>query len=692
MMDAKQNRLAQEASLYLRQHATNPVAWYPWGREAFTAATHDNKPVLLSIGYSACHWCHVMAQESFADPATAKIMNEFFISIKVDREERPDLDKIYQLVHQIMTGRGGGWPLTVFLTPENRMPFFVGTYFPETPRYGMPGFKEVLLQIKDYFHEQGAAIKEQNDRLSAALNHLSIIPAANQAILDDKLLVVARNELLNQFDPVNGGFGAAPKFPNPTNIERLLRVWIRSQYQGQEDNEAKLVVQTTLQQMAEGGIYDQLGGGFYRYSVDERWQIPHFEKMLYDNAQLLTRYAEAGLLLADPGYKKIVEETAAWIMREMRDEMTGGYYATLDADSEHVEGKFYYWDREQFRALLTDDEYAVATHYFGLTATANFEHHWHLHVAQDIPSIATQLTLDQNIVAQYLQTARIKLWQTREQRIRPGRDEKILVAWNSLLIKGLALAGLLLERDDLIVAAQQIVDFIQQKLWRDNRLLACYQQGHGYLNAYLDDYAFLLDALLVLLQVRWRSKDLIFACALAETLLQYFADEQEGGFFFTANDHETLIQRQKSFMDEAIPAGNGVAAQGLAKLGHLLGEPKYLLACEKTLRAAWSSLQVHPTAYNSLLNALEDFLYPPQIIVLRGSETALLPWQAVCRRNYLPQRLLLAIPSAEKELPGVLAACVAHVDKVVAYVCRGVQCSPAITELTEFESQLANPF
>jgi uncharacterized protein YyaL (SSP411 family) len=580
----KQNRLSQETSLYLQQHASNPVDWYPWGQEALEKAKQENKPILLSIGYSACHWCHVMAHESFADPETAEIANKLFINIKVDREERPDLDKIYQTAHQLLTGRGGGWPLNVFLTPENQMPFFAGTYFPKELRYGMPSFKDLLMQIAQYFYANSTLITEQNARLTVALQQLnSPKVVSSNVVLDKKPIEQAATELLTQIDTAHGGFGDAPKFPNTLNIERLL---VHEE-----------VVNVTLTKMAQGGIYDQIGGGFFRYSVDVAWQIPHFEKMLYDNAQLLTCYAKANKILNNPLFDRVIAETADWALREMLAP-GGGFYATLDADSEHVEGKFYYWDREQIKNLLTADEYKVAADYFGLDGSPNFEEYWHLHVAQTVDKAASNI----------LQSVRQKLFLAREQRIRPGRDEKILTAWNSLMIKGLVLAGATLGREDLIHAAQQTVDFIHNKLWINNRLHVYYQNGRAHLMAYLDDYAFLLDALIALLPIQQRKQDLDFAIELAETLLNCFFDDKAGGFFFTAHDHEPLIYRPKPLMDEAIPTGNGVAAQALAHLGHLLNESRYLEACEKCLKMAWPTITTYPAAYNSLLNALEVYL------------------------------------------------------------------------------------
>jgi uncharacterized protein len=623
-MTIHQNHLADQPSLYLRQHADNPVDWYPWGEEAFAKARAENKPILLSIGYSACHWCHVMARESFVDIATAELMNALFINIKVDREERPDLDKIYQLSHQLLTGRGGGWPLTVFLTPDDHLPFFAGTYFPSVARYGMPSFKQVLQELAGIYRNNPSAVRQQNAQFAEMLKQLTKARIAANEVLDDKPISAARAELQDQFDSVNGGFGGAPKFPNPTNLEFLLKdnlllsslavmpakagiqksflKELDSRVRGNDDllsnykNNNLKIVETTLTKMAFGGIYDHIGGGFFRYSVDAQWEIPHFEKMLYDNAQLLSCYAQAYLIEDKNLYKKIIIETVNWLQREMQS-IEGGFYSTLDADSEHVEGKFYYWDKAEIQNLLTVEEYQAVSNYFNLNQAANFEEHWHLHVVQ-------------NNNDPLVQSAREKLLQVRNKRIRPGRDEKILTAWNALLIKGLVLAGFALDKTEWITAAQKIVDFIRANLWINKRLFACYQHNKAYLPAYLDDHAFLLEALLTLLQVRFRAQDLQWAIELAEILLTYFYDDKNGGFFFTATDHEQLIQRPKPLQDEAIPAGNSIAAYALLRLGRLLDEPRYLQAAEKTLRAAWLMITAYPSAHCSLLNALQEYLHP----------------------------------------------------------------------------------
>lgn len=673
------NYLAQENSLYLRQHADNPVDWHPWNEQALAKAKQANKPILLSIGYSACHWCHVMAQESFADVATAKVMNEHFINIKVDREERPDLDKVYQQAHYFLTQRAGGWPLTVFLDPISHIPFFAGTYFPVTSKYGLPAFKDLLLKIADHFRHNKTAIKEHSAQLQAALQHA--IPIEENTPLSTEILDKAYHELVEQSDNVNGGFGGAPKFPHPTNLNYLLRYWFRTKQQNALD-----IVNHTLTQMAYGGIYDQLGGGFYRYSVDASWEIPHFEKMLYDNAQLLVCYAKIHAIKKENLFLTIINETANWVLREMQSP-EGGFYSTLDADSEHVEGKFYYWDKNEIRHLLTKEEYSAVEKYFGLDKTPNVEHrYWHLHVAQNSNFITEQLGHNKNTISNLLKSAKNKLLVARESRVRPGRDEKIITAWNALIIKGLALAGLHAKQENLVRAAFEGLDFIKSKLWLNKKLFAIYQNGKAQQPAYLDDYAFLLDTIVTLLQIKWRTEDVYFAIDIAETLLIHFDDKEQGGFFFTSDEHDVLIQRPKPFMDEAIPAGNGIAALALLHLGHLLGETRYLNAAEKTLQAASAPLMHYPSVHCSLLDALETQLYPPQIIILYGDLLTIKLWRQACQKDFNPHQLVFAIEKCKLPLPGILNQHKVLPDKTVAYVCQGTQCSPPIYELHELEN------
>ncbi|HDP90019.1 MAG TPA: thioredoxin domain-containing protein [Thioalkalivibrio sp.] len=680
------NRLADETSPYLQQHAGNPVDWYPWGEEALEKARREDRPILLSIGYSACHWCHVMAHESFEDEATAALMNRLYVNIKVDREERPDLDKLYQVAHSLLTQRAGGWPLTMFLTPNDQMPFFGGTYFPRQARYGLPGFGEILERVAGFYHEKRDEITTQNDSMRDALARIydsrSTDEALNSAALDQ-----ARAALAREFDARFGGFGSAPKFPHPAMLDRLLRHWAGSQLAGQPDEQALHMVRFTLTRMARGGVFDQLGGGFCRYSVDDYWMIPHFEKMLYDNGPLLALYSELFAATGDGLAERTARETADWVLREMQSP-EGGYYSTLDADSEGEEGKFYVWDAARVRELLNDDDWRILARHYGLDRPPNFEGRWHLHVFEEAADIARALGLDEEQVRTRLDRARSRLLEVRAKRIRPGRDEKVLTAWNGLMIKGMAAAARHLDAPEYAESATRALDFIRQTLWRDDRLLATYKDGKAHLSAYLDDHAFLLDGILELLQVRWRSEDLAFARELADVLLAHFEDREHGGFWFTADDHEQLIQRPKSLADEATPSGNGVATQALARLGFLLGEERYLQAADRALKQAAASMNQAPSAHSSLLTAFEEQLFYPQILILRGAGEALADWQRMANRAYAPRRLSFAIPAGTEDLPPALATKQAPGNGPVAYVCKGMSCSAPIREREGFEKAL----
>ncbi|GAC1665435.1 MAG: thioredoxin domain-containing protein [Steroidobacteraceae bacterium] len=673
----QRNRLAAETSPYLLQHADNPVDWYPWGQEALLAAQRDDKPILLSVGYSACHWCHVMAHESFEDPATAALMNELFVNIKVDREERPDLDKIYQAAQQLITSGSGGWPLTMFLTPAEQAPFFGGTYFPNEPRYGMPA----------YYRKHGPEIAKQNEQLKLAFAQLAPQPPPGAIALDTSPLREARTSLEEVFDAQFGGFSQAPKFPHPGSIERCLRHWHGTSAGPAPDLKSLYMASLTLTRMAEGGIYDQLGGGFARYSVDDRWMIPHFEKMLYDNGQLLCEYSRAALATGEALFARVAGDTADWALRDMRSPQ-GGFFSSLDADSEGHEGKFYAWTSAEVRRVLTPGEYAAFSRRFGLDRPANFDGAWHLHASENMDAVAAALGESVHSVTALIDTARAKLLQVRGQRVWPARDEKILTAWNALLIKGLAIASRVLNRPDLADAAAAAVDFIRRFLWRDGRLLASYKDGCAHLPAYLDDHAFLADALLELLQTRWRSSDLCFARQLTDVLLSQFLDAPAGGFFFTAADHERLIHRSKSFSDDALPSGNGVAAAVLCRLGYLLGDSAYLEAAERTLRAAWPMLQQYPSAHMGLANALQDFLAPLQIVIVRGADVQAEQWAADLRAMYAPTRMIFAVPREAAGLPRGLAEKRAG-EVTVAYICTGTTCSAPLTDFKEIARELA---
>ena len=675
------NRLADTTSPYLQQHAANPVDWWPWCEEALELARSQDKPILLSIGYSACHWCHVMAHESFEDPQTAQVMNRLFVNIKVDREERPDLDKIYQTAHQLLAKRPGGWPLTVFLTPDDQHPFFAGTYFPKEPRHGLPSFSHLLEQVATAYRNQGDAIREQNRSLMDALSQLS--PSGGGEIPDTALLAEARRQLADSFDATHGGFGPAPKFPHATDLELLLRHYASTKANGAANRGALRMAAFTLEHMIRGGLSDQLGGGFCRYSVDDAWMIPHFEKMLYDNGPLLALCCDAWQVTGDSLFRDAAITTADWVVREMQSP-EGGYYSTLDADSEGEEGKFYVWDREEIAGLLTADEYAPFAAIYGLDRAANFEGKWHLHGYRTAAQVARELGTDEARVGALVEASKQKLLAVRERRIRPGRDEKVLTAWNGLMIKGMTRAARVLERADYLVSAQRALDFTRTTLWRDGHLLATYKDGRAHLNAYLDDYAYLVDALLELLQTRWRREDLDLALELAEALLERFADPQDGGFFFTSSDHERLIHRPKPLGDESVPSGNGVAARVLQRLGHLVGETRYLEAARGTLALAAEQISRVPYAHASLLAALEEHHNPPETLIIRGQDEDLARWAGIARRNYAPRRLVLAIPAAEQELPGSLGAMTGGAE-TLAYHCLGTRCEAPLEDVRELE-------
>ena len=670
------NRLSTQTSPYLLQHAANPVDWHPWDETALRLARELDKPILLSIGYSACHWCHVMERESFEDEAIAVQMNELFVCIKVDREERPDLDRIYQTAHHLLARRPGGWPLTLALTPHGHAPFFAGTYFPPQPRMGMPGFGEVLTQVAEHYHRNRQRMGDHHRAFESALTRLDPAPSASPLPTPARALAKACEELSGQFDRVFGGFGDAPKFPHPTQLELLLRHCAQDD---EEDTagtaESARMLDLTLRKMAEGGLFDQLGGGFYRYSVDRQWRIPHFEKMLYDNAQLLALYSDALHHFADPYYLAVVEQTADWVMGEMQ-QSHGGYASTLDADSEGVEGKYYVWSETDLRALLQTDEYAAVESHYGLVGEPNFEGSWHFAVNPEHPAPSDTL-----------RSAQAKLLAARARRIRPALDDKILTAWNGMMIKGMARAAKVLGRDDFAASARHALDFIRANLWRDDRLLVTSRNGEAHLNGYLDDYAFLAEGIVELLQTKWRSRDLAFAVQLCDAMLAHFEDERLGGFYFTSHDHEKLLHRPKPGPDDAIPSGNGAAARALFKLGHLLGNESYLQSAEKTLVLFASALQRTPSVHGSLSMALQARNPANHTIILRGREQEIAEWQTACRRRYHPENMTLAIPTDAADLPDALAQRRAR-GGVVAYICRGFECSAPVDSIAELAERM----
>jgi uncharacterized protein YyaL (SSP411 family) len=621
-----------------------------------------------------------MAHESFENPATAELMNRLFVNIKVDREERPDLDRIYQLAHQAFMGRGGGWPLTAFLMPDSHLPIFVGTYFPPQPRYGMPAFTDVLQRVERYAREQPQEVEANGRHILALLAQSSAGDDFGRTV-DAAPIRAARSRLTRSFDAQHGGFGGAPKFPHPPSLELLLD-WVDEMPDAESGRGPREMLTGTLAAMARGGLFDHLGGGFFRYCVDDSWTIPHFEKMLYDNAALLGLYADATAMLGDAEFADIAAETATWVIREMQSR-EGGYFTALDADSEGEEGKFYVWEPAEAAQRLDDDEYAALSARYGLAEPANFEGaHWHLQQRRDIASLAAELAISTAEVEQRLSRARAKLLAARARRVRPLRDEKVLTAWNGLMISGMARAARVLGQPQWAESAERAAQFLRANLWDGSRLSAAYKDGRARFGGYLDDHAFLCLGLLELVQCRFSSEQLQFATELLDALLDEFADPA-GGFFFTARNHEQLIHRSKPWMDESLPSGNGIAALVLQAFGHLLGEQRYLDAARRTVEAAVPHLERGPEAHATVLRALAGELAPPEIIVIRGADDAVRPWRRSLREAHSPRRLAIVIPNEIESLPGLLAERRPLAD-VTAYCCAGMKCEMPITSHAEF--------
>jgi hypothetical protein len=675
------NRLIHETSPYLLQHAHNPVDWYAWGPEALEAARVANKPILLSIGYSACHWCHVMEHESFENDTIAALMNDLFINIKVDREERPDLDHIYQNVVQMLTGQGG-WPLTMFLTPDQQ-PFYGGTYFPPDDRYGRPGFPRVLRSIAEAYHQRQADVAKSVQQISEALQKLSTFEESNGE-LTPQLIENAARAMATNIDMVHGGFGTQPKFPNPTNVEFLLRYWHAS------GNANFLnLVKLTLEKMGNGGIYDQLGGGFHRYSVDSHWLVPHFEKMLYDNAQLLPLYLELYQITGEPFYARIGRETLAYIKREMLHP-GGGFYATQDADSEGEEGKFFVWTKHDVDAALGEGT-RLFCRYYDVTEAGNWEHGNNiLHLTVSLEQLAKLFNQDVATVTARIEAAKATLFALREQRIKPFRDEKILTAWNGLMISGMIKAYTVLHDPEALQAARDTIAFVQQHMLHDGRLLRAYKDGQAKLNGYLDDYAFFAAALLDTFEGTFESAYFALAETLTATMLDEFWDGEQGAFFFTGNSHETLISRTKSAFDQAIPSGTSVAAHTLLRLYYYTGRQEYLERAERVLRLFRRHMEQQPFGVGSLLTTLDFYVRKPQEIVLVGHREApdTRALLQVIDQHYIPNKTLIHVDPQHVEerlqaLPLLrdLLTGKSQVDgKATVYVCHNFTCSLPITE------------
>ncbi len=676
------NQLAQETSPYLLQHANNPVDWYPWNETALNKAKAENKPIFLSIGYSACHWCHVMEHESFENEQTAAIMNENFVNIKVDREERPDLDAIYMESVVALTGHGG-WPMSVFLTPEGK-PFYGGTYFPPTPRQGMPSFEQVLNSIARAYRHQRDDIEKNADTL---LNHIQrIIPLETETALEPNVPEMALEVLARNLDWTNGGLSGAPKFPQPMTYDFLLRAYHHTQ-------QPKLLefVELTLQKMARGGMYDQLGGGFHRYSVDHVWLVPHFEKMLYDNALLARLYLHAYQLTGTSFYRRIVEETLDYVIREMRHP-DGGFYSTQDADSEGEEGKFFLWTPDEVKTILGEEAGELFCKAYDVTPGGNFEGKSILNIPVPLDQLAPELKHSPQELTDQLAQARTKLFAAREKRIKPARDEKIITAWNGLMLAAFAEAGRVLDRDDYTDIAIKNAEFVLSTLQKDGRLFRTWKSGAGQarLMGYLEDYAFYADGLLALYQTtfdpRWFQK----AKVLTDVVLEHFQDEQ-GGFFDTADDHEALVVRPKDLQDNATPCGNSMAVRTLLMLAAYTGQTRYERPAIQALSALQAPMSQHPAAFAHWLGALEFALAPPQEIAVIEPENQTDSTELLntLQKPYRPHQVIaLAQENKLAEHPDLVDGRSSIEDKPTVYVCKNFTCLQPVTTAAALENML----
>ena len=694
------NRLIHETSPYLLQHAHNPVDWYPWGEEALEKARREDKPILLSVGYSACHWCHVMERESFENAEIAALMNQHFVSIKVDREERPDIDAIYMQAVQALTGQGG-WPMTVFLTPDGR-PFYGGTYYPPNDRrYGqhiMPGFRSVLLSMANAYQNRREDVEQQAAQVANVLQRGASLlnkNASHAGALPLELLATADRELAADFDAVNGGFGNAPKFPNTMSLEFLLRMHVhrmRGEIGSKATRPELEIVEFTLNKMANGGIYDHLGGGFHRYSVDAEWLVPHFEKMLYDNALLSRLYLHAYLVTGNPFYSDIVTQTLDYVVREMTSP-EGGFYSTQDADSEGVEGKFYVWTPQEIEASLPVEDVQMFLTYYDVTPEGNFESKNILHVPRPAQEVAGELQTSLDVLQQTLERDRSLLFHKRAERVPPSRDEKILTAWNGMMLRTFAEAGRYLTRPDYIQIAIRNADFLLNNLYQNGRLLRTYKGGRAHLKGYLEDYAFLIDGLLALYEASFDSRWFVEARRLADEMIALFAGNGQSGFYDTGSDHEELVARPRDIMDNATPAGNSVATGVLLRLAAYTGDEQYRQLADSYLRALADVIVQHPAAFGEVLAALDFALSPVKEIAILGDlraadSRALL---AVVNERYLPNSVLAAaFPTDIESIQAIplLEDRPMKDGKATAYVCQNFTCLAPVTTPEELAKLL----
>ena len=663
------NKLENEKSLYLQQHANNPVNWYPWSQEAFNLARKNDKPVILSIGYSACHWCHVMAHESFEDIETAELMNKYFINIKVDKEERPDLDKVYQMSQTIITGKTGGWPLTVFMSPD-KFPFFAGTYFPNEQKYGLPSFKDILKRVNEFYKTQKKDIEAQNITISEIFENLSKKTDQGNVINDD-LINKTKLDLLGSIDRVHGGFGSAPKFPQTYSLSFLISSIDK------DDADNLNNISHTLERMCLGGIFDQLEGGFFRYSVDELWMIPHFEKMLYDNGPLITLLSQAYRVTSNPIFLKRIKQTSNWLINKMQDK-NGGFYSTIDADSEHVEGKYYVWDKKELKSILDSEEFEIIEKIYFVDNRPNFEGKYHFHITKEAKNnfLKNERKIDD---------INEKLMMVRNKRIAPNIDKKILVSWNSLAIIGLINAYKLTGDIRFLKASSDCFHFIKNNLWKNGELFACFNNEPCF-KGYLDDYAFLLKSVLELLKVEWNSQDFYFSKELADVIIKDFQNHENGGFYFTSNNHEELIYRPQTYMDESLPAGNSIAIDSLLELGYLEGNKEYIDAAQRAIVSASDSIQRSNTSHASLLMASMDSIIPKKIIIIRcpnndieGYKEKLFSLEEV---NYY------FVDSEAVDVPKELSL-KKPMGKFTAYICEGFKCLAPIDSFKQLLKELS---
>jgi uncharacterized protein YyaL (SSP411 family) len=675
------NRLIDETSPYLLQHAHNPVDWYPWGEEAFERAKKEDKPVFLSIGYSTCHWCHVMERESFENEQIAGIMNKYFISIKVDREQRPDIDGIYMNAVQMMTG-SGGWPLSVFLTPEGK-PFFGGTYFPPKDIYGRPGFERVLLSIADAWKNRRQELVDSSHKISEVLASLTG-PTEKETLTPD-MLEAGFDYFRAIFDATNGGFGPAPKFPQPTNLSMLLSYWYRT-----NDMQALQMVEKTLDAMAKGGIYDHIGGGFHRYATDGRWLVPHFEKMLYDQALLSKIFIQAYQVTGNKKYAAIVREIFDYVLRDMTDP-EGGFYSAEDADSEGKEGAFYVWDPEQIKTILDKEDAEIFAAYYSVTEKGNFEEEKTiLNIAVSTAQLEEKFQKDHAELMDILSNARSKIFNERLKRTRPHRDDKIITAWNGLMISSMAYGGAVLQEEKYIKAAEQAAKFILDASYKKGRLMRYYRQGQAVEPAFLDDYAFTIMGLLDLYGASFETKWLIDATMLAEEMIKLFADNEQGGFFLTGKDSEKLITRIKPSTDGVIPSGNSAAALALLKLGKLTMNQCFTEQGAKVLESFSEQLKQSSAYSSEMLSALNFCLGPTQEIVIAGNTDAMDTQQMLklISSKFLPNAVVLfhqqdnSDSVIDKTVP-FIKNLIAIEGKATAYVCENYACNGPVNKIDD---------